>query len=108
MQNNSGIHPMDYNILVRPLEIEEKTAGGVILPDDARKADSNAQTKGLLVAVSPMAFVNSDWPEGGVKPKVGDMIAYARYAGAGSRIDGKDGVEYAIMKDNDITAVLEE
>lgn len=108
MENNSGIRPMDYNILVRPIEIKETTDGGLYLPEDAKQADRNAQTKGLLVAVSPMAFVNSDWPEGGAKPKVGDMIAYARYAGAGARIDGKDGVEYAIMKDNDITAVLEE
>ena len=100
------IEPMEYNVLVEPEVVEEKTAGGIILPDDVKKLDQTAQTRGRLVAVSPMAFKNSDWPDGARTPQVGDTVAFARYAGVSSRIE-ESGVEYALMKDNEITAVLE-
>lgn len=110
MDNPSGIRPCEYNVLVKPYEVEEKTAGGIILPDDVKKKDENAQTRGVIVAMSPMAFANPDWPSSaeGNKPCVGNMVMYARYSGATSRVDGKDGEEYILIKDNDITAVFEE
>ena len=110
MENNSGIQPQEYNVVVEPRTVEEKTKGGVILSQDIVGKDQNAQTKGVLVAISPMAFKNVDWPKDqeDKKPKVGDMVAYARYSGASSRITGKDGAEYIILKDIDITAVIED
>ena len=106
--NESGIFPQEYNCLVKPLIVEEKTKGGLYLPDDVKKKDENAQTRGLLVGISPMAFANPDMPKGARTPIVGDTISYARYAGASSRITGKDGVDYIILKDNDITAIIED
>lgn len=110
MDNPSGIRPCEYNVLVKPYVVEEKTAGGLYLPDDVKKKDENAQTKGAIVAMSPMAFANPDWPDNmnRDKPKVGDFVLYARYSGASSRVTGKDGEEYILIKDNDITAVFEE
>ena len=108
MKNESGIYPQEYNCLVKPREVHEKTEGGLYLPDDVKQKDANAQTKGVLVAVSPMAFANPDRPEGSRTPTSGDTVSYARYAGATSRIMGRDGVEYIILKDIDITAIIEE
>ena len=110
MLNPSGIRPCEYNVLVKPYVVEEKTSGGIILPEDVKAKDENAQTKGQVVAMSPMAFANPDWPEdmASSKPMVGETVMYARYAGASSKITGKDGVEYILIKDQDITAVFEE
>lgn len=107
MTNNSGIHPQEYNVLVQPIVVEEKTSGGLFLPDDIKGKDQNAQTRGIVVALSPMAFVNPDRPDGAKTPQAGDTVAYARYSGASSRITGKDDVEYIILKDIDITAIIE-
>ena len=108
--NLSGIRPCEYNVLVKPYVVEAKTSGGSYLPEDVQKKDENAQTKGIVVAMSPMAFANPDWPDAKAssKPMVGEIIMYARYAGASSKITGKDGVEYILIKDQDITAVYEE
>jgi co-chaperonin GroES (HSP10) len=105
--SKSGIKPTEYNCLVEPRVVEETTKGGIILSQDIMNLDQNAQTQGVLVAMSPMAFVNPDWPKGAELPKVGDTIAYARYAGASSKIVGNDGVDYIIIKDKEITAVIE-
>lgn len=105
--NNSGINPTEYNVLVAPHVVEEVTKGGIILSQDILSLDQNAQTQGVLVALSPMAFINPDWPEGARLPQVGDIVSYARYAGASSKIKGKDDVDYIIIKDKEITAVID-
>lgn len=105
--NNSGISPTEYNVLVAPKVAEEVTAGGIILSQDIQKLDQNAQTLGVIIAMSPMAFINPDWPEDAKLPQVGDAVSYARYAGASSKIEGMDGVEYIIIKDKEITAIID-
>lgn len=105
--NNSGIAPTEYNVLVQPKATEETTKGGVILSQSVQQLDGNAQTRGTIVAMSPMAFVNPDWPEDAQLPQVGDAVSYARYAGASSKIEGMDGVEYIIIKDKEITAIID-
>ena len=98
--------PAGYRILIALPTPDEKTEGGVWKPVSSEAADQVAQTKGVLIAVSPMAFINPDWPEGAVIPKVGDLVSYARYAGATSKIKGADGVGYIIIKDKEITAII--
>ena len=104
---SSGIRPTEYNVLVEPYIVEETTKGGLILSQDILHMDQNAQTQGILVAMSPMAFINPDWPDSEPLPQVGDKVSYARYAGASSKITGNDGVEYIIIKDKEITAIIE-
>ena len=81
-------------ILIQASEAEEKTAGGLYIPDSAKKKTK----KGKVVAVS-----ESD--EKGKKPevKVGDTVLYGKYAGTEITVEGKD---YLIMKEADIFAVL--
>lgn len=99
-------YPMEYNVIVRPMETETKTKGGVILPDTSKEQNDWAQTEGILVAVSDMAFKNPDRPEGARVPKVGDKVTFARYAGSSGRIE-VDGVLHRILKDTDITSIME-
>lgn len=103
MTNESGVYPVEYKVLVSPIEVDEKTKGGIFLPDTTKERDQFAQMQGTLVAVSPLAFTY----EGGVewsKPKPGDKVLFAKYAG--TVVDGKDGKKYRLISDKDIGAVL--
>lgn len=101
-----GIKPMEYKVLVRPTEVEEKTKGGVFLPDTTKEKEKFGRMEGTLVAVSPMAFIfEGDWPEDAQKPQPGDKVVFAKYNA--EPIKGKDGVEYWIMRDSSIIAVME-
>lgn len=106
--NKSGLRPTSYYILVRPKDVEEKTPGGLILPEDVAEKDKFAEMKGLLVAIGPMAFVFDDWPDGGIKPQVGDNILFAKYSAGSARVTGPDGEEYWLIKDQTVLAIFED
>lgn len=103
MTNTSGINPTEYKVLIRQDRIEEKTKGGIIIPDEHKDRQQFAQITGELVAVSPLAFTYADW-NGATPPKVGDRVMFAKFAGAD--VDGKDGQKYRVCNDKDVTAVL--
>lgn len=98
-----GLRPMEFNVLILPEEVEAKTKGGIILPDEVKDADKAAANRGLLVAVSPVAFDFAEFKD--VKPEVGDHVWYGRYAG--TEVRGRDGRTYRLCKDRDIGAVIE-
>ena len=100
--NTSGIYPTEYNVLVKPRTLEERTAGGLYLPDDKKEKDSYARMDGTLVATSPVAFTYAEFPEGTV-PQVGDDVIFSKYQA--TEITGSDGEKYWIMKDTAIAAV---
>lgn len=105
MKNQSGIYPVEYKVLIAPVEVDEKTKGGIIIPDQTKERDQFAQMKGTLVACSPHAFTYENWKDSAnAKPKPGDEVLFAKYAGA--VVDGKDGKKYRICSDKDVTAVL--
>ena len=100
-----GIHPTEYKILIKPDAVDEKFAGSTLLkPNAAQESEKNAQMRGTLIAVSPFAFSYEKWPEESMKPQVGDRVLFAKYAGA--NVKGNDGVDYRIVNDKDIAAVL--
>jgi co-chaperonin GroES (HSP10) len=103
MKNTSGIFPCEYKCLVLPKEVEQKTAGGLLLPESKIEKDAFARKEGVLVAVSPMAFTNPDWTD---PPKVGDRVMFSKYNA--DEVQGRDGATYWIMKDTSIMAVLEQ
>jgi len=102
--NTSGIYPTEFKVVVRPEEIETVTKGGIIIPISEAEKLQNAATEGTIVAVSPLAFSYEKWPAGFAPPKVGDRIVYSKYSGM--KLKGKDRVEYIIMNDKDVCAVL--
>lgn len=106
MNNPSKISPTEYKVLVSPEKVDEKTKGGIILPDEHKDREQFAQMQGTLVAVSPLAFTYADddaWGDA-AKPKPGDKVMFAKFAGAA--VKGMDGKDYRIISDKDVSAVI--
>lgn len=101
--NTSGIVPVDVKVLVKPKPVEEKTAGGIIRPDIVRDKEKYATTDCEVIAVGDNAF--QEWGDAATKPKEGDIVVTAQYAGLNKR--GADECDYRIVNDEDIIAVLE-
>jgi chaperonin GroES len=92
------IKPLGDRVVVKPSPAEDKTKGGIILPDTAKEKP----VVGEIVAVGPGR--KSD--DGKLIPldlKVGDKVLYGKYSGTETTIDGK---EYLIMRESDIFAVV--
>jgi len=96
--------PTEYKVLIKPDKVEEKTKGGIFLPEVERDREQHAATTGILIAVSPMAFRFDDWPPDGYKPRPGDRVAFPRYVG--HAIKGKDDEDYWLVNDKDVSAIL--
>jgi len=88
-------------VIILPDEIEQKTKGGLYMPDDVHERDTYAQARGKLVAKSAYAF--AEWKEGA--PEIGDTVVFVKYAGPMTK--GLDGKEYRIVNDKDVLAVIE-
>ena len=106
MKNESGIRPIEYNVVVKIDEVEEKTAGGLYLADTSKARKETAETRGTLVATSPMAFTYEDWPDGEPFPQPGDRVFFAQHAGV--KQVGLDDKIYRIIKDRDVIGYLSE
>jgi len=103
--NKSGIRPFQFKVLILPDETQKVTKGGIILVDDVHDQERRGQIIGTIIDVSPAAFSYHAWPAWVVLPKPGDRVYFARHSG--STIPGKDGVDYRMVNDQDIGAVIE-
>lgn len=101
MHNTSGYYPAGYRVLVKPDPIDKRTKGGIFIPDTAVEDHGRAQMLGTLVAIGPFAW--HDYPAAWAKP--GSRVLFARYGGLHLR--GKDGLEYRMLNDEQITAVVD-
>ena len=90
------IRPLDDRVVVEPLEAEEKTAGGILLPDTAKQKPQ----RGRVVAVGP-GKLRDDGKRSQVAVTVNDEVIYGRYSGSDIEVDGK---EVKIMRESDILA----
>jgi len=93
-----NVKPMEDRVLVKPLEAEQKTAGGIIIPDNAKEKPQ----KGEIIAVGPGKF-SDQGKRIEMTVKKGDQVLYGKYAGNEIKIDGTD---YIIMRESDIVAKL--
>ena len=105
--DTSGIRVVGKTVLVLMDKCSPKTTGGVDLPDDLIEKMSMAAESGVLVAVSPGAFLlNEDMtPWIGEKPKPGDRVYIEKYAG--KLVKGRDGETYRIMDYGSIGATYD-
>ena len=90
--------PLHDRVLIESLESEEKTAGGIIIPDTAKEKPQ----EGKVIAVGP----GTKTEDGKIIPmdvKVGDRVLFGKWSGTEVKIDGK---EYSIMKESDIMGVV--
>ena len=88
----------DDRVLVKPAAAEEKTAGGIIIPDTAKEKPQ----KGTVVAVGP-GKKNEDGKLSPVDVKVGDKVLFGKYSGTTVKVDGE---ELLVMREEDIMAVV--
>ena len=91
-----NVRPLDDRVVVEPLDAEESTAGGIILPDTAKQKPQ----RGKVLAVGPgKALENGN--RAPVAVAVGDEVLFGRYAGNDIEVSGK---EIKIMRESDILA----
>ncbi|MGA2093697.1 MAG: co-chaperone GroES [Sedimentisphaerales bacterium] len=94
------IRPLADKVLVQRVEAENKTAGGIVLPDTAKEKPQ----RGKIVAVGE-GKLSDDGSRQKPQVKKGDTVLFTSYAGSEIKIDGK---EYLIMTESDIMAVIED
>ena len=92
------VEPLDDRIVVEPMEAEEKTKGGIGLPDTAKEKPQ----KGKGISVGPGRGTD-DGKRIAPSVKKGDTVVYAKYGGMEIEIDGK---EYMILRESDILAKI--
>ena len=89
--------PLHDRVLIKVLDSEEKTSGGIIIPDTAKEKPQ----EGEVVAVGPGA-INDGGKLTPMDVKVGDVVLFGKWSGTEVKIDGK---EYSIMKESDIMGI---
>ena len=94
-----SVVPLNDKIVVKRLEAEEKTAGGIVLPDSAKEKPR----QGKVLSVGEGKLLDSG-SRAAFQVKEGDRVLFTSYAGSEITIDG---VEYLIMTEDDILAVVE-
>jgi chaperonin GroES len=95
----ASLRPLDNRVVVERLDSEEKSEGGIYLPENAQEAP--AQGKVLHVGRGKLQSDGSIQP---MEVKVGDTIVFGKYSGTEVKIDGK---QVLVMREEDILAVLE-
>lgn len=103
-ENPSGILPVEYKILIKPDDIDEKTLGGIIKADDTYEREKWAQVKGTLVAKGGAAFGEpfTDQERENLVP--GARIYFKKNDGI--VVEGADGEEYRLCVDKDIGGLI--
>jgi chaperonin GroES len=94
-----NLRPLQDRIIVKRLEEENKTAGGILIPDTAKEKPQ----KGEIIAVGK-GKVTEDGKVLPIDVKVGDKVLFGKYAGTEVKIDG---IDYLIMREDDILGVIE-
>ncbi|MCZ7604152.1 MAG: co-chaperone GroES [Melioribacteraceae bacterium] len=92
------IQPLADRVVVKPMAAEEKTKGGIILPDTAKEKP----IEGTIIAVGP-GRVTEEGKEVKMSVKKGDKVLYGKYSGTEVNIEGE---EYLIMRESDIYGIV--
>jgi len=94
------IRPLDDRVVVEPDEAEERTRGGIVLPDTAREKP----VRGKVIAAGPGKLLEKTGNRGKMSVKVGDHVYYGKYSGTEVELDGD---KYVILRESDILAIQE-
>lgn len=93
------IQPLGDRVIIKPLEAESKTKGGIVLPDTAKEKPQ----EGEVIAVGKGKVLESGSVQA-PEVKIGDRVLYAKYSG--NEITTKEGEELLIMREEDILAII--
>jgi len=94
-----SLKPLGDRVVVEPIEQEEVTAGGIMLPETAKEKPQ----QGTVLAVGPGGR-DEDGEHISMDVKVGDKVLYAKYSGTEFKLDGK---KLLILRENDLLAIVE-
>ncbi|MCL2700294.1 MAG: co-chaperone GroES [Phycisphaerae bacterium] len=94
-----AVKPLDDRILVKQSQAEERTAGGIVLPDTAKEKPQ----RGVVIAVGAGKLMDNG-QRAASSLKKGDEVFYGKYSGTEIKIDGD---EYVILRESDVLAVIE-
>jgi chaperonin GroES len=95
-----NLKPLGDRVVVEPVEQEEMTASGLVLPETAKEKPQ----KGVILAAGPGAR-DDDGKRTGLDVNVGDVVLFAKYAGTEFKVDSK---KLLILKETDLLAIVEE
>ncbi len=98
-KTTTKVKPLNEHVLVRPAEAEEKTRGGIILPDTAQEKPA----QGTVVALGEGKLLD-DGSRAAFQVKVGDVVIYSKYAGHELTIDGE---EFKVIQESDVYAIID-
>ena len=90
------LRPLDDRVVVQPLEAEQVTSGGIVLPDAAQEKPQ----RGKVIATGPGKLLDSG-NRGELSIKVGDEVIFGKYGGSEVEVNGED---YKILRESDILA----
>ncbi|MFN9369162.1 MAG: co-chaperone GroES [Planctomycetia bacterium] len=93
---NLKIRPLDDRVVVEPVEAEERTAGGIVLPDTAKEKPQ----RGHVVAIGPGKLLDTG-SRAPLSVSIGDEVIYGKYSGSDIEVDGHD---VKILREGDILA----
>jgi chaperonin GroES len=96
MSKKINLKPLDDRIVVKPLEAEEKTAGGLYLPDTAKEKPQ----RGTVIAVGPGKLLDTG-SRADLSVVIGDEVIYGKYSGSDIEVDGQ---EIKILRESDVLA----
>ncbi|MGL4593845.1 MAG: co-chaperone GroES [Thermoguttaceae bacterium] len=96
MTKNVQLKPLDDRIVVKPVEAEEKTAGGLFLPDTAKEKPQ----RGNVIALGPGKLLDSG-ERAPMSVAIGDEVIYGKYSGSDIEVDGN---EVKILRESDVLA----
>ena len=102
MSNESGINPVGNRLLIKPQEVKKVSKGGIILTTETSEArEQMGNTTGIVIAMGDHCYLEDTekWCA------IGDKVIFAKYAGL--LYTGKDGVNYRMINDHDITGTLD-
>jgi chaperonin GroES len=91
-----NLRPLDDRVVVEPVEAEEVTAGGIVLPDTAKEKPQ----RGVVLATGPGKLLDSG-ERGELSVAAGDEVIYGKYSGSDVEVDGRD---LKILRESDILA----
>ena len=94
------IRPLQDRVIVKRIEEEEKTSGGIIIPDTAKEKPQ----EGKVLAVGPGRFDDDGDKRIPLDISVGDVVVYSKYGGTEVKYDGED---YLILSARDVLAIVE-
>lgn len=97
--------PKGYKVLITPVEVDEKTKGGVFIPDELRSREQTAAILGFVVALGSEAYADENKFPNGPYCKEGDFVIFRSYSGTRFKVAGQ---EFRLINDDTVEAVVDD